>query len=66
VYTEASAVLRAVAVDFFFNCWCSEIIQITIFGMYQGASTVMLKTCDWKFSRVSMFEVEAIPQSYIP
>jgi hypothetical protein len=25
VCTEASAVLRAVAADFFFNCWCLEI-----------------------------------------
>jgi hypothetical protein len=25
VYTDASTVLRTVAVDFFFNCWCLEI-----------------------------------------
>jgi hypothetical protein len=25
VFTEASIVLRAVAADFFFNCWCLEI-----------------------------------------
>jgi hypothetical protein len=27
VCTEASIVLRAVAADFFFTCWCSEILS---------------------------------------
>jgi hypothetical protein len=27
VCTEASTVLRAVAADFFFNCWCLEILS---------------------------------------
>jgi hypothetical protein len=33
--------------------------------MYQGASTIMRKAFDWKLSRISMFEVEAVPQSFI-
>jgi hypothetical protein len=34
--------------------------------MYQGASTIMDKISDWKHYRDCMFEVEAVPQSYIP
>jgi hypothetical protein len=41
-------------------------LQITVFGTYQGASTIMRKAFEWKFSRISMLEVEAIPQSCIP
>jgi hypothetical protein len=41
-------------------------LWITVFGMYQGASTNMHKAFDWKRSRISMLEVEAIPQSCIP
>jgi hypothetical protein len=40
--------------------------RITVFGTYQGASTIMLKAFDWKRSRISMLEVEAVPQSCIP
>jgi hypothetical protein len=58
--------LRAVAADFFFNCWYLEIPSKTVFGTYQGASTIMRKAFDWKRSRISMFEVEAVPQSCIP
>jgi hypothetical protein len=35
-------------------------------GTYHGASTVMRMTLDWNRSRVSMLEVEAVPQSCIP
>jgi hypothetical protein len=35
-------------------------------GTYQGASTIMRKTLDWNISRISMMEVEAVPQSCIP
>jgi hypothetical protein len=35
-------------------------------GTYHGASTMMRKTLDWNRSRISMLEVEAVPQSYIP
>jgi hypothetical protein len=35
-------------------------------GTYHGASTMMRKTLDWNRSRISMLEVEAVPQSCIP
>jgi hypothetical protein len=61
---EASTILRAVAADFFFNRWYLE-IPSDIFGTYQGASTIMRKAFDWTCSRMSMLEVEAVPQSCI-
>jgi hypothetical protein len=61
VYTEERTVLRAVTTDFYFKCWKLE-IRINVFGTYQGASTIMCNTLDWKRSRISMFEVEAVPQ----
>jgi hypothetical protein len=30
--------------------------------MYQGVSTIMRSVFDWKHSRMSMLEVEAVPQ----
>jgi hypothetical protein len=41
-------------------------LRITVFSTYQGASTIMRKAFDWKHSRISMLEVEAVPQSCIP
>jgi hypothetical protein len=64
VCAEVSTVLRAaVAYSLTVGVWRS--LRITIFGIYNGASTVMRKVFDWKRSRMSMFEVEAIPQSCI-
>jgi hypothetical protein len=60
---EASIVLRAVAVDFLFNCCIWRSLWITVFGTCQGASTIMRKAFDWKRSTISMLEVEAVPQS---
>jgi hypothetical protein len=37
-------------------------LRITVFGTYKGASTIMRKAFDWKRSRISMLEVEAVPQ----
>jgi hypothetical protein len=34
--------------------------------MYQGASTIMHNVFNWKRSKISMLEVEAIPQNCIP
>jgi hypothetical protein len=31
-------------------------------GPYQGGPTIMRKTLDWNRSRISMLEVEAVPQ----
>jgi hypothetical protein len=35
-------------------------LWITVFGTYQGASTIMRKAFDWKRSRISVLEVEAV------
>jgi hypothetical protein len=40
-------------------------LRIIVFGTYQGASTSMRKSFDWKRSRISMLEVEAVPQSCV-
>jgi hypothetical protein len=66
VYTEARTVLRAEMTDFFFNWWCLVIRPIIVFGTYQGASTFMRRTVDWKRSRISVFEMEDVPDSCIP
>jgi hypothetical protein len=53
---EASTVLRAVAADFLtVGVWRS--LRIT---------TIMRIAFDWKRFRISMLEVEAVPQSCIP
>jgi hypothetical protein len=62
VCAEVSTVLRAVVADLF-GIWKS--LQITVFATYQGASTIMRKAFDWKRSRISVLEVEAVPQSCI-
>jgi hypothetical protein len=36
-------------------------LRKTEFDTYQGESTIMQKAFDWKRSRISMLEVEAIP-----
>jgi hypothetical protein len=51
---EANTLLRAVAVDLFFNCWYLEI---------HSDNCIMRKAFDWKPSRISMLEVEAVPQT---
>jgi hypothetical protein len=65
VYTEARTLLRAVKTDFFFNCWCLEILSDNQkcrvpMGVYNHARKIL----DWKRSRISMFEVEAAPHSF--
>jgi hypothetical protein len=34
-----------------------------VFGTYHGASTIMRRAFEWKHSRISMFDVEAVPHS---
>jgi hypothetical protein len=63
VCAEVSTVLRAVAAKFSLTVGVWRFLRITVFGTYQGASTVMRKAFDWKRSRISMLEVEAVPQS---
>jgi hypothetical protein len=66
---EASTVLRAVAEDFFFNCWYLEILSdIRIWHIQR---CMRLLSCA-KLSignvldGVCLLEVEAVPQSSIP
>jgi hypothetical protein len=63
---EASTVLRAVAADFFFNCWYFEIPSVNRIRHIPGCVTIMRMAFDWKRSGISMLEVEAVPQSCIP
>jgi hypothetical protein len=35
-----------------------------MFGTHLGVSTIMCKVFNWKRSRISVLEAEAIPQSY--
>jgi hypothetical protein len=39
---------------------------MTVFGTYQGASDIMRKASGWKRSRISMSELEAVPQRCNP
>jgi hypothetical protein len=66
VCAEASTVLRDVAADFFFNCWYLEIPSDNRIGTYEGASTIMRKAFNWKRSRISVLEVEAVLQHCVP
>jgi hypothetical protein len=66
MYIEARTALKAVVMDFFLTVGVWRSLQITVFGMYQGTSTIMRKTSDWKHSMISMPEVEAVPYSCIP
>jgi hypothetical protein len=62
---EPSTVLRAVAVDFFFNCWYLESPSDNRI-QHESRRIIMRKAFDCKRSRISMLEVEAVPQSCIP
>jgi hypothetical protein len=61
---EASTVLRAVAADFFFNRWYLEILSDN--RIRHVPRCVQGEAFDWKLSRISMLEVEAVPQRCIP
>jgi hypothetical protein len=63
---EAITVLRAVAADSSLTVGILRSPHITLFGTNQDASTIMHRSFDWKLSRISMFEMEAVPQSCIP
>jgi hypothetical protein len=38
---------------------------MTEFDTYQGASTIIRKTLDWKRSKIAMFELDVVPQSWM-
>jgi hypothetical protein len=63
---EASTALRAVAADFFFNCWYLEIPSDNRIRHVPLCVHYHAQGFDWKCSRISMLEVEAVPQSCIP
>jgi hypothetical protein len=65
MFAEASTELRAVATDFFF-VGCQLEVSTDVFGTYQGASTIMRSAFDLKRSIVSMLDVDALPQSWMP
>jgi hypothetical protein len=58
--SEAHTVLKAVMMDIFFYCRCLEIPSENHIRHIPGCTTL-----DWKRSRISMLEVEAIPHSCI-
>jgi hypothetical protein len=62
MFAEASTVLRAVAEDFFFNCWCVEIPSDNRIR-HIPSSSIMRKAFNCNSSRISVFEVEVVPQS---
>jgi hypothetical protein len=66
MYAEASTILRAAAADFFFNCWYSEISLDNCIRNIPRDVHYHAKAFDWKRPRISMLEVEAVPQSCIP
>jgi hypothetical protein len=39
---------------------------MSVLGTYQSASTFMRKAFDWNLSRISILQVEAVPQSCMP
>jgi hypothetical protein len=39
---------------------------MTEFDTYQGASTISLKTLDWKRSKILMFELDVVAQIWMP
>lgn len=46
---------------------CNVINEDTLtFDTNQGAFNIVLSTCDWERSKISILEVEAVPQSWIP
>jgi hypothetical protein len=52
--TEASTVLRAVAADFFFNCWYLEIPSDNRIRHISKCVHYMRKAFDWKYSKISL------------
>jgi hypothetical protein len=52
MFAEASTILRAVAADFFFNCWYLEIPSDNRIWYIPRCVLIMLKAFDWKRSRI--------------
>jgi hypothetical protein len=63
---EASTVLRAVAGDFFFNCWYLEIPSDTRIQHIPKCVHYHAQGSNWKRSRIPMLEVKSVPHSCNP
>jgi hypothetical protein len=66
VYTDANIVMGAELADFFFYCWYLKVLKDDGILHVPGASTISRKTLDWKRSKISMFEFDVVPQSWMP
>jgi hypothetical protein len=56
----AEAAISSFTVGIWMSLWMKEL------DTYQGASTISRKTMDWKRSKISMFEFDVLPQSWMP
>jgi hypothetical protein len=65
VCAEVSTLLRAVVADLFFNCWYLEIPLDNRIEQIPRCVDYCVQAFDWKRSRISMLEVEAVPQRCI-
>jgi hypothetical protein len=65
-YTLRRTVLRAVMTYFFFTVDVWRSVRVILFGTYKDSSTITRKMLGWKRARFSVFEVEAVPNNFIP
>jgi hypothetical protein len=67
VQAKGLSVLLVITADFILSRWNLEILihirYISVFGTYQGASIIMGRVFDWMHSRISMLDVDVVPQS---
>jgi hypothetical protein len=66
VRAEAFAILGTMAADLVFNLWICRLFRIVSFRTYQGASIIFRRVFDWKRLRISMLDVDVVPQSCMP
>jgi hypothetical protein len=63
---EVNSGVRVEAADFFCDYWAVTIPSAERVGDVPRSATIMRKASDWNISRISMLEVEAVPQNCIP
>jgi hypothetical protein len=64
---KSITIVRAVTADFFFDCRAAEVPSDEwIKDVPWGVHKIMRKTLDWNRPKISILEVEAVPQSCIP
>jgi hypothetical protein len=64
VYTDANIVMGAESGDSSLIVGIWRFLRMPEFEMYQGASTNSHNTLDWKRSKIAMFELDVVPQSW--